>query len=267
MARATNATRLLRAVRRGDPTARERLVVAHLGLVRSVAWRYRDLGLPLEDLVQEGSIGLLDAVDSFDPARDVAFERYARFRIRRAILAALTGQARLIRLPKAIVERRHALDRVEAAFVAAEHGRRPTSIELAAATGLSPAAVLEARSASLSPLSLDEPFLPDGSPLESVVADPTAGDPELEALEHEQAEQLQAALAALPAVRRRVVSRRFGLGGAPQSAAALAAELELSPQRTQAIARDALHELRAALADAEPHPASVIPRTGVQRRR
>jgi RNA polymerase primary sigma factor len=260
-------TRLLRAVRHGDRGARERLVVAQLELVRSVAWRYRDLGLPLDDLVQEGAVGLLDAVDSFDPARGVPFERYARFRIRRSILAALTAQARLIRLPKRIVERRHAIDRVEAAFVAAEQGRLPTSVELASATGLTPTAVLEAQSASLTPLSLDEPFLPDGSPLESVIADPTAGDPELEALEHEQAELLKAALAALPAVRRRVLSRRFGLGGTPQSAAALAAELELSPQRTQAIARDALHELRAALADGDPQPASVVDRSGVPRRR
>ena len=267
MAGATNATRVLRAGRRGDPAARERLVVAHLGLVRSVAWRFRDLGLPLDDLVQEGALGLLDAVDAFDPARGVEFERYARFRIRRAILDALTGQARLIRLPKRIVERRQAIDRVDAALVAAGNGRHPTSTELAEATGLSPAAVVEARSASLVPLSLDEPVLADGSPLESLVADPAAHDPELEALVHEEVELLHAALARLPALRRHVVTRRFGLDGEPESAAALAAELELSPQRAQAIARGALYELRAALEDVDTDSESVVHRTGVPRRR
>ena len=239
--------RLLRAAQSGDRRSREQLVTSHLGLVRSVASRYRDLGLPFDDLVQEGSLGLLEAIDRYDPSRGMPFDGYARFRIRRAIRNALTDQARLIRLPKQVVERRRAIDDAEARLAAEAAGRPPTPLELAAATGLSVAAVLNARSAGLAPVSLDEPVLPDGSPLARVVADPEAADPELRALEHEQAELLRAALESLPNRQRHIVNLRWGISGAPMSNAELAAELELSPRRTQTIGRDALYQLKAAL--------------------
>ena len=97
---AVRQRKLLRAARRGDRGARARVVDCHLPLVRALAARYRDFGLPLDDLVQEGVIGLLDAIDHYDPSRGPAFEPYARFRVRRAIRNALTEQARLFRLPK-----------------------------------------------------------------------------------------------------------------------------------------------------------------------
>jgi RNA polymerase primary sigma factor len=246
-------SKLIRAARRGDRRARERLVISHLGLVRSVASRYRNLGLPFDDLVQEGSLGLLDAIDRYEPCRNSEFDSYARFRVRRAIRNALTDQARLIRLPKQVVERRRAIDRAEAKLTAAA-GDAPTPTQLAAATGLSVAAVLEARSAGLTPISLDEPVLPDGSSLESLIADPAAADPELDALDHNRAELLNAALEKLQERQRQVVSRQWGLNGAPDSTAALAAEFKLSPRRTQTIGRDALYELRAALELAEAAP-------------
>ncbi len=112
---------------------------------------------------------------------------------------------------------------------------------------MSVGAVLNARSAGLPPVSLDEPILSDGSSLASVVADPSAADPELKALEHEQAELLEAALENLPKRKRYIVSHRWGIRGAPMSITDLAAELELSTRRTQTIGRDALYELRAAL--------------------
>lgn len=245
--------KLLRAARRGDRGARARLVDCHLPLVRAVASRYRDYGLPLEDLVQEGSIGLLDAIDHFDPCRGPTFEPYARFRVRRAIRNALTDQARLIRLPKQIVERRRALDGAEARLAAA--GQRPTPADLAAATGLSVTAVLEARTAVLPPVSLDEPILPDGSALESLVADPAATDPAVDTLEHEQGDLLGGALARLPERQRQVVSAQWGLNGAPSTnATELARELKLSPRRTQTIGQDALHNLRRDLELAEATP-------------
>lgn len=146
-----------------------------------------------------------------------------------------------------MVERRRALDRAEAGLVASAAGHAPTPAQLAAATGLSVDAVVTAQSAGLAPVSLDEPVLPDGSSLASVVADPEAADPELRALEHEQSELLLAALEHLPERQRRVVSRQWGIGVTPRSNAQLAAELELSRRRTQTIGQDALHELRAAL--------------------
>jgi RNA polymerase primary sigma factor len=240
---AVRERRLLRAARRGDEGARARLVCAHLGLVRSIASRYRDYGLPFDDLVQEGAVGLLDAIEGYDPSRTREFEPYARFRIRRAIRNALTDQARLIRLPKHVVERRRALAGAEARLIAA--GKRPSTADLAAVTGLSVQSVVEARTASNAPISLDVPVLPDGSPLETLVADPSASDPLAEALHHELEESLRTAVAKLPPRQRRVVTEQWGLGDSrPTNGVALARELQLSPRRTQTIGHDALHSLR-----------------------
>jgi RNA polymerase sigma factor (sigma-70 family) len=245
--------RLLRAARAGDRGARERVVAGNLALVRSVASRYRDYGLPLDDLVQEGAVGLLEAIEHYDPGRGPAFDAYARFRVRRAIRNALTDQARLVRLPKRIVERRRALDRAEARLAAS--GARPTTADLAAATGLSLAAVLEARGATESPVSLDEPVLPDGSPLVALLADPAAGNPETEAEAHARDELLAQAVGRLPERQRRIVRRQWGLaGGPPASATQVARELRVSPRRAQTLGQDALHVLRHTLELAELEP-------------
>jgi len=234
--------KLLRAARRGDSGARERLVVSQLGLVRSVASRYRDLGLPFDDLVQEGALGLLDAIDRYDGSRHTDFEAFARFRVRRAIRNALTEQARLVRLPKHVVERRRILARTEARLTRAS-GRAPTPIELAAATGLTPEAVVEARSAAITLVSLDAPTAADGSPLASMIADATVADPEREALRSERARFVRAAVARLAPRRREIVSRRFGLDGPEAKVGELALDLQLSERRTRTIEHDALHRL------------------------
>ena len=247
---AVRVRRLVRDAQSGDRRSREQVVTSYLGLVRSVASRYRNLGMPFDDLVQEGSVGLLEAIDGFDPSRGTPFDGYARFRIRRAIRNALTDQARLIRLPKQIVQRRRAIDDAEARLAAEAAGRPATPVQLAAATGLSIDAVESARSAGLAPLSLDEPLLPDGSSLANVVADSRAADPELSALEHEQTELLKAALDELPNRQRYILNHRWGISGEPVAIADLAAELDLSPRRTQTIGRDALYELKATLGPA-----------------
>jgi RNA polymerase primary sigma factor len=241
MSDAEDAT-VLEAARRGDRRARERLVAAHLGVVRSVASRYRNLGLPFDDLVQEGSLGLLEAIDLYDPARS-DFETYARFRARRAIRNALTDKSRLIRLPKQVVERRRAIERTEARLAAAQ-GRLPTVEEVAAVLGLERSTVVETRDVSGLPVSLDYTVLPDGSPLEAIVADKAAADPELETVQHEQAERVDAALEALPERQREIVTRHFGVHRAPEELADVASALHLSQQRTRAIERDALYALR-----------------------
>jgi RNA polymerase primary sigma factor len=223
--------KLLRAAQRGDRGARERVVVSRLGLVRGVAWRYRNLGLPFDDLVQEGTLGLLEAIDRYDHCRGVPFDAYARFRIRRAIRNSLTEKARLVRLPKQIVERRRLLARTEAGFESA-YGRTPTVSELAAATGLSELTVTEARGADGTLLPLDE-----------AVPDPTAPSPELKVLADEQSRLVRSAVARLPRRQRFVVNRRFGLDGSPARVDELAANLHLSERRTRTIEHDGLHSL------------------------
>ena len=234
---------LLRAAQTGDRRARDRLVAEHLRVVRAVASHYRDIGLPYDDLVQEGSLGLLEAIEQYEPQRGTDFETYARFRVRRAIRNALTEKSRLIRLPKQIVERRRALDHAEARLTAAD-GHAPTPAELAKVTGLTPAAVDQIRRAATAPVSLDHAVLADGSPLETVIPDRAALDPELEAERHEQAEKLDAAVAALPSRQREIVSRHYGLGVDPEEIADVAADLHVSQQRARTIERDALYALR-----------------------
>jgi RNA polymerase primary sigma factor len=234
---------VLEAARRGDSRAREQLVAKHLGLIRSVAAHYRNLGLPFDDLVQEGSVGLLEAIDLYDPARGADFETYARFRARRAIRNALTEKSRLIRLPKQIVERRRAVERTEARLAAAE-GHVPTAQQVAFALGLPQSVVLEIHGVPGVSVSLDQSILTDGSTLETVVADAGAPDPEVEVIEHEQAELVDAALAALPRRQREIISRHFGFGGTAEEITEVAGALHLSQQRTRAIERDGLYALR-----------------------
>jgi RNA polymerase primary sigma factor len=237
--------RVLDVARRGDRDALEMIVRAHLGVVHAIASGYRDLGLPHDDLVQEGSIGLLEAIRGYDPGRGTTFESYARFHIRRSTRNALTEQARLIRLPKHDVERRRSIESAEASLSGTG---MPSVAEVASVTGLSVAAVLEARQATAPTVSLDEPVLPDGSPLAAQVADPHAGDPVLATAEREQDEMLALALAGLPERQRHVVCRQWGLGGQPEvSGVELAEELNVSRRRAQAIAQDALYRLRKAL--------------------
>ena len=236
-------TELFEAARRGDRRARERIVAERLPGVRAIALRYRNLGLSVDDLVQEGSLGLLEAIDRYESDRGTNFESYARFRTRRAIRNALTEQSRLIRLPKQIVERRRAIERAESSLKSAT-GRTPTMADLAAATGLAPAAIAAARTIGTTPISLDQPVLEDGSTLEALVGDSSAPSPEDETVEHQQAQAVDEAVDSLPRRQRVVVSRHFGLGCEPQQIADVASELHVSQQRARAIERDALYTLR-----------------------
>jgi RNA polymerase primary sigma factor len=225
---------LVRAAKRGSRPARERVVASHLGLVRSIARRYRGLGLSFDDLVQEGSLGMLAAIDQYDSRRG-DFDAYARLRVRRAIRNALTDQSRLVRLPKHVVERRRALARADERLLQASNGRRPTVEELATEAAVPRAAVVEAWSAHTVG-SLDQP-----------VEDPSALDPLVSALEHERVTILRRAVSQLNRSKRSVVCRRYGLDRPEQSLGDVATDLHLSPTRTRALEREALGELRDSL--------------------
>lgn len=246
--------RLLRACRRGDRGAQTRLVESYLPLVQKIAAQYRGYGLAHDDLLQEGTIGLLDAIDRYDSGRGRSFESYVRFRIRRSIKRALTDQARLIRLPKHIVERRSAIRRAETGLLAS--GATATPEAIAEATGLSVTVVLEARDAPLASVSLDDAGAAGGAPLAEAVADPGARDPIVHVLADERHRLLERRLAGLSPVQQELVARRWGLAACnPAHASTLAAEIGLSPRRTQTLAREALYALRRDLESDEPeHP-------------
>jgi RNA polymerase primary sigma factor len=233
--------RLMRAARRGDSGARERLVAAHLELVRRIASHYRGLGLPFDDLVQEGAIGLLEAIDRFDARRQPDFEAFARFRVRRSICNALTEQARLVRLPKQIVERRRLLARAEARLAA--RGCAVTPQTLSAEAGLPEEAVHAAQAAASRLISLDEAVMDNGATLAELIADRAAPDPEHEAVSNEEAELIRRAVRGLAPRQREIVRRHFGLDREETPIAALADGMHLSERRTRTLEQDALFRL------------------------
>jgi RNA polymerase sigma factor (sigma-70 family) len=226
-------------------------VRSHLPLIRAVAARYSGQGLPLDDLVQEGALGLLDAIGRYDPDRGPDFSSFARFRVRCAMRRALDEQARVVRLPRQILDHRRMVERAEQRLLAASGGR-PTPAELAALTGLSVQAVVEARAASPA-LSLDDGPR-GGETLAGRLVD-RAADPEAEVIAHEQRRILHLALERLAARQRGVVAARWGVpAGEPRPLRQLAAEIGLSARRTQTIGATALEALRRDLEEADAAP-------------
>ena len=239
-----HAERLAARAHRGDRAARGALVDEHMRLVRSVAARYRDLGLPAEDLVQEGAIGLLTAIDDYEPDRGASFSTYAFYRIRAAITHALTAQGQLIRIPRPVLERRREVARARECLGRA--GREPTVHELADAAALPTQAVVEALAAPMRVASLDQP-LSDGGTLGDLVASDASGAPEARAADRELVRALRSALLRLPGRETTIVSRHFGLTGKAETLNEIADDLCLSPERTRALKDEALRELATAL--------------------
>ena len=241
-----HSERLAARARKGDRIACTRLVEEQMGLVRSVAFRYRDLGLPVEDLVQEGAIGLLAAIGDYDSSRGVTFSTFACWRIRAAVTHALTAQGQLIRVPRPVLERRREVARACSGLAAA--GRRATVTQVAATTGLTPQEVAE----TLSPhtvVSLDQQ-IEDGTASGEFFASDPASWPEPHAVEHARARAVRAALQHLRGRKRTIVSRHFGLDGEPETLTEIADDLNLSPERTRALKDEALRELAGELAPA-----------------
>jgi RNA polymerase sigma factor (sigma-70 family) len=236
---AGHSERLAARARRGDRDARTALVEEHMGLVRSLAFRYRDLGLPVEDLVQEGAIGLLAAIDRYDSSRGASFSTYAFWRVRAAITHALTAHGQVVRLPRPLLERRRGVAQTRERLAAT--GRDPSVDELAKATTLPPVAVAEAL-APANVASLDGPAF-DGTMLRELVAIDAATSPEAQLASSEQLRAVRGAVRRLRGRKRTIVSRHFGFAGAPETLTAIADDLHLSPERTRSLKDEALLEL------------------------
>lgn len=234
-----HSERLAARARRGDRVARTMLLEEHMGLVRSIAFRYRDLGMPAEDLVQEGAIGLLTAIDDYDPNRGASFSTYAFWRVRAAITHALTAHGQIIRVPRPVLEHRRDVARARERLRTVGH--EPTVSELAVATALPRREVFEAL-APARVASLDQPAT-GGITLGELVTGNANALPDAQVVDHEQAHALRRALAGLRGRKRTIVSRHFGLAGSPETLNDIADDLHLSPERTRALKDEALREL------------------------
>ena len=238
---------LARRFREGDEEARRRLTEANLRLVVQIARRYMNRGLPLPDLIEEGNLGLLHAIEKFEPDRGTRFSTYGTWWIRQAIVRALANQARTIRLP-VHVELMLGRYAKEQQRLTQTLGRAPQPEEIAAALGTTVDQVRELEEIRQQPVSLDAPVGEDEGKLGDMVADVTA-DPSavLGSLLRERAD-LASVLDDLAVNERTVLRRRFGLDGdPPETLEQVGQRLSLSRERIRQIEGAGLRKLRALL--------------------
>jgi RNA polymerase primary sigma factor len=239
---------LARRVQRGDEHAKERLIESNLRLVVQIARRYLNRGLPLPDLIEEGNLGLIRAVEKFDAERGLRFSTYGTWWIRQAIVRALANQARMIRLP-VHVELLLARYRREQQRLTQEFGRVPTTEELAAALNSTIDQVEELEEVvHQQPISLETPIGDEAGRLGDMVADASI-DPNtvLTSLFRDRAD-LVTVLDDLAPNERSVLRRRFGLEGEPsETLEAIGRRLGLTRERVRQIEAAGLRKLRSLL--------------------
>ena len=246
-----------RRVRRGENQARELMIKSNLRLVVKIATAYNHCGLPILDLISEGNLGLMKAVDRFKPSRGVKFSTYACWWIKQAIRRALANQGKTVRLPVHLVDKIQRLRRVSAAL-GAELGREPTDTELADELQTDTRRVTKLREVSLGTVSLDVALGSEGDEgsLVDLLADPRAIDP-ME--EHSQVDFRDAVSRCLQVLSEReleILRLRFGLDNESKEKTLeeVGEKLNVTRERIRQIQNSALAKLRRRMLKEENFP-------------
>lgn len=236
---------LSKRIKRGDKAARDKMIRSNLRLVVKIAHDYSGLGLPLLDLISEGNIGLMKAVERFDPRKGGKLSTYASWWIKQSMKRALANQAKTIRLPVHLVDKIGKMRRA-AIKLSEKLGRDPTDAELGKDLGISAAKVSELRTVSIRPASLEAPIGEDETTeFGEIIGDENALDP-FETLKDKSTKQdITALLHKLDEREQLILRHRFALdGGKEQTLEEIGAELNVTRERIRQIQNIALRKLR-----------------------
>ena len=239
---------LARRIKRGDQKALTQMVTANLRLVVKIARDYANFGLPLLDLISEGNIGLMKAVERFDPKKGGKLSTYAAWWIKQSITRALANQTKTIRLPIHLVEKIGKMRRVSSQMME-ELGREPSDDELAEEIGLSSSKVAALKRAALRPASLDEP-IQEGEYFQfrDIVGDEESDDPFETLRDKDMLEEVDELLDMLGDRERMIINSRFGLDGQePKTLEEIGETFGVTRERIRQLQNAALLKLRGAL--------------------
>jgi RNA polymerase primary sigma factor len=229
----------------GDEAAKRRLIESNLRLVMSITRNYTKAGVPLLDLIQEGNLGLIRAVEKFDYKLGFKLSTYATWWIRQAVTRALADQGRTIRLPVHVAEQVRRAQRSRRQL-AQKLNRDPSVDEIAQDAGFTPERVRELFDLVEDPVSLETPVGDGESMVADLIEDERAESPDGASAERARSVELAAAVERLNPRMRHVVTRRFGLDGKPpQTLEEVGADLGITRERVRQLETRALRELRA----------------------
>lgn len=244
--------KLAAQIKRGNKRAREKMITANLRLVVKIAHDFGTYGMPLLDLISEGNIGLMKAVERFDPKKGGKLSTYASWWIKQSIKRALANQGKTIRLPVHLVDKIGKIRRV-AARMTEELGREPTSDELAEELGLSVAKVSHLKNVGVRPASLDARInADDETPFGDLVGDEKAEDPFAVLRDKDLRGEISGLLDILEPRERRIIAFRFGLGGGRERTLEdVGKKFGVTRERIRQLQNSALLKMRRALRSRE----------------